>query len=115
MIASSAYLAVSGLAGWFLHLMHGYLLVLHILAGGLFGVCLLALIWTRGADRITRPGKSRLWMILMVLAVLVIFTAVAPMMTIFGSGWQAVLLQTHRYAPVCFLVMGVITLASGKE
>ena len=114
-MASSAYLAVSGLAGWFLHLMIGYLLMLHIVAGGLFAACLLALIWTRGADRIARPKKNRLWMILLALAVLVIFTAVAPMMTFFGSDWQEILLQTHRYATVCFLAMGVITLACGRE
>ena len=115
MMATSAYLAVSGLAGWFLHMMHGYLLVLHIVAGGLFAVCLLALIWTRGADRLARPKKSLWWMILLVLAVLVVFTAVAPMMTIFGTGWQKVLLQAHRCATVCFLVVGLITLASGRD
>ena len=114
-MASSAYLAVSGLAGWFLHLMHGYLLVLHILAGGLFALCLVVLIWTRGADRIARPKKSRLWMILMVLAVLVIFTAVAPMMTIFGSGWQYVLLMAHRVSTAAFLIMGLVTLAGGRD
>ncbi len=115
MIATSAYLAVSGLAGWLLHMMHGYMLVLHIVAGGLFALCLVVLIWTRGADRIARPKKSILWMLLTVLAVVVIFTAVAPMMTIFGSGWQAVLLTAHRWSTVCFLVVGVVTLVGGRD
>ncbi len=114
-VASSAYLAVSGLAGWFLHMMYGYILMLHIVAGGLFSMCLMILIWTRGADRIARPGKSRLWMILLALAMVVIFTAVAPMMTLFGSEWQEILLQTHRYTSMCFLIMGAITLVSGRE
>jgi hypothetical protein len=114
-LAASAYLCVSGLGGWFFHLMSGYLLIMHIMAGGLFAVCLLSLIWTRGAARIVNSRKSWLWMILETLGVIVIFTAVAPMMTIFGSGWQDVLLQAHRYSTICFLTMGVITLVCGKK
>ncbi|MFO7936036.1 MAG: cytochrome c3 family protein [Kiritimatiellia bacterium] len=113
--ASSAYLAVSGLAGWCLHLMQGYVLVLHIVAGGLFALCLVVLIWTRGADRIARPVKSWLWLLMIVLGIVVIFTAVAPMMTIFGTEWQYLLLMTHRISTVAFLITGLITLVSGRN
>jgi hypothetical protein len=115
LIASSAYLCVSGVAGWFFHLMTGYLLVMHIMAGGLFALALVALIWTRGGERIANVKKNWLWMVMLALAAVVIFTAVAPMMTIFGSGWQHVLLQAHRYATICFLVVGAWTLISGKK
>ena len=115
MIAASAYLCVSGVAGWFFHLMTGYMLVMHILAGGLFAACLLALIWTRGSERIANAKKSWLWMLLLTLAVVVIFTAVAPMMTIFGSGWQSILLQVHRYSTICFLVVGAWIMLSGRK
>jgi len=115
MIAASVYLCVSGVAGWFFHLMTGYLLVMHILAGGLFALCLVALIWTRGGERIANAKKSWLWMLILALGVVVIFTAVAPMMTIFGSGWQKVLLQAHRYATICFLVVGAWTMIFAKK
>ncbi len=113
MIASSIYLCVSGVAGWFFHLMTGYLLVMHIMAGGLFALCLLVLIWTRGGARIANARKSWLWMLILILGAVVIFTAVAPMMTIFGSGWQQILLQAHRYSTLCFLAVGAWTMFGG--
>lgn len=114
-LASCVYLAISGAAGWIFHMMTGYLLMLHIVAGGLMTAALMVLIWTRGADRLARPVKSSLWMLLLALAVTVVFSAVAPMMTIFGSDWQNILLQVHRYSSFGFLIAGVLTLKYGKE
>lgn len=109
-IAASVYLCVSGVLGWFFHLMTGYLLMLHIVAGGLFALCLMILVWTRGGERITNLAKSWRWMLMLALGAVVIFSAVAPMMTLFGSDWQEILLQTHRYASIGFLVVGAWTL-----
>lgn len=111
-IAASVYLCISGVAGWFFHLMTGYMLMLHIVAGGLFALCLLVLVWTRGAERIANLAKNWLWMLMLAIGAVVIFSAVAPMMTLFGSDWQEILLQTHRYSSICFLVVGLWTLIS---
>jgi hypothetical protein len=106
------YLACSGILGWFFHLMTGYILIFHMVAGGLFAVCLIALIWLRGKKRI-KTKRSVLWMLMLVLGACVLFTAVAPMMTIFGEGWQLVLLKGHRCATMCFVAVSLWMLISG--
>ncbi len=110
---ASVYLGLSGLAGWFLHLMTGYVLIFHMVAGGLFAACLVALIWFRGSKRIASKKRSVLWMLVMVLGVGVIFTAVAPMMTWFGEGWQHVMTWGHRCTTMAFLAVSVWMLISG--
>jgi len=111
--AASVYLGLSGLAGWFLHLMTGYVLIFHMVAGGLFAVCLVGLIWFRGAKRLANPKRNVLWMLVMVLGVGVLFTAVAPMMTWFGEGWQHVLTWAHRCITMSFIVVSAWMLLSG--
>ena len=112
MCLAGTYLGLSGGIGWFCGGMTGYWLVLHQCAGGLFCAALLALIWFRGKNRLASK-RSFWWMLAMTLAVLVVFTAVAPMMTIFGDGWQKVLLQAHRCSTFCFLAVSVWMLISG--
>ena len=111
--AASVYLGVSGALGWFFHLLTGYLLVFHMVAGGLFAACLVALIWFRGARRITNVKRNLLWMMVMVLGVGVLFTAVAPMMTWFGEGWQHVMTWAHRCTTFCFLAVSAWMLLTG--
>ena len=111
--AASVYLGLTGLLGWFFHLMTGYVLVFHMVAGGLFAACLVALIWFRGARRIANVKRSVLWMLVMVLGVGVLFTAVAPMMTWFGEGWQHVLLWAHRCTTLAFLAVSAWMLLTG--
>ena len=113
LVLAVIYLALSGVAGWFFHLMTGYVLVFHMVAGGLFSVCLLALIWFRGKKRIKDVKRSVLWMLMLVLGVCVLFTAVAPMMTWFGEGWQKVLLQGHRCSTMCFIALSVWMFITG--
>lgn len=103
--AASVYLGCSGLLGWFFSLMTGYVLVFHMVAGGLFATCLLALIWTRGKRRINNARRNALWMLMLLLSGVVIFSAVAPMMTWFGEGWQWAMLWTHRLSGVAFLAL----------
>lgn len=104
MILAGVYLGCSGLYGWLAGGMTGYMLVFHMVGGGLYAFALLALLWFRGGNRLgTR--RSFWWMVALAMAVLVVFTAVAPMMTIFGSGWQLVLLKAHRCVTFCFLAV----------
>ncbi|MCL1921186.1 MAG: cytochrome c3 family protein [Kiritimatiellaeota bacterium] len=115
MVASTAYLGLSGVLGWFFHLMTGYILVFHMVAGGLFATCLVALIFFRGGKRI-KTKRAVLWMLMLVLGVCVLFTAVAPMMTWFGAGWQHVLLQGHRCATMCFIALsGWMLITGGRK
>jgi len=111
--AASVYLGLSGVLGWFFHLMTGYVLIFHMVAGGLFATCLLALIWFRGAKRIANVKRSVLWMLVMVLGVGVVFSAVAPMMTWFGTGWQHVLIWAHRCTTMGFLAISAWMLLTG--
>ena len=52
-------------------------------------------------------------MLVMVLGVGVLFTAVAPMMTWFGEGWQHVLLWAHRCTTMAFLAVSAWMLLTG--
>jgi hypothetical protein len=113
MILASAYLVLSGLLGWIFHLMTGYVLVFHMVAGGLFAACLLALIWFRGSKRISNPKRNTVWMIMLIFGILVVFTAVAPMMTWFGTDWQWVLLKAHRCVTMCFVAIAAWMLITG--
>jgi Cytochrome c554 and c-prime len=112
-ILASAYLTLSGLLGWFFHLMTGYVLVFHMVAGGLFATCLLVLIWFRGSKRITNPKRHTIWMIMLIFGILVVFTAVAPMMTWFGTDWQWVMLKMHRCVTFAFLAIATWMLITG--
>jgi hypothetical protein len=112
-ILASAYLTLSGLLGWFFHLMTGYVLVFHMVAGGLFATCLLVLIWFRGSKRITNPKRNTIWMIMLIFGILVVFTAVAPMMTWFGTDWQWIMLKMHRCVTFSFLVIATWMLITG--
>lgn len=111
--AASVYLGLSGLAGWFLHLLTGYVLVFHMVAGGLFATCLLALIWFRGSKRLANPRRSGLWMLALLLGAAVVFSAVSPMMTWFGSGWQSLMMWVHRCCSMAFLAVSAWMLISG--
>jgi hypothetical protein len=116
LFAAGVYLGLSGLAGWFLHLLTGYVLVFHMVAGGLFAFCLILLIWFRGANRLSNPKRVVLWALVMALGVGVIFTAVAPMMTWFGSEWQHTLIWGHRLTTMGFLAVSAwLLLSSGRK
>ena len=113
LFAAGVYLGLSGLAGWFFHLLTGYVLVFHMVAGGLFAFCLALLIWFRGAKRIANAKRNVLWMLVLVLGVGVLFTATAPMMTWFGESWQHTMIWAHRCTTMCFLAVSAWMLMSG--
>ncbi len=113
LFAASVYLGLSGLAGWFLHLMTGYVLIFHMVAGGLFATCLAGLIWFRGSKRLQNLKRNGLWMLVLLLGAAVLFSAVAPMMTWFGTGWQQVMTWVHRCSSMAFLGVSAWMLISG--
>jgi hypothetical protein len=113
---ASAYLGLSGALGWLFHLMTGYILIFHMVAGGLFAFSLIVLIALRGGRRIVNAKRNLLWAAAMTLGVLVLFTAVAPMMTWFGTDWQHILLAAHRYVTFAFLAVAAwMCLTGGRK
>jgi len=72
-----------------------------------------ALIWLRGGRRIANTRRNALWMVVMLLGVGVVFTAVAPMMTWFGEGWQWAMLWSHRLVGMAFLAVSAWMLLTG--
>ncbi|MDD4101676.1 MAG: hypothetical protein PHU80_03475 [Kiritimatiellae bacterium] len=111
--AAAVYLGLSGLAGWLLHMMTGYALIFHMVAGGLFATCLVALIWLRGGRRLANSRRNGLWALVLMLGAAVIFSAVAPMMTLLDTEWQVIMLWTHRCSSMAFLAVSAWMLLSG--
>ena len=112
MLASSVlYLGVSGLMGWLWGGMTGWLLVFHMVAGGAFAfasVCLFAL---RGGEH--AAGRPWLYLALALFGAATVFTAVMPMMAVFGEAGQRFLLASHRCCAFsCALVLAALCVAS---
>lgn len=102
------YLAASGLIGWLIGGMAGVWLVLHMCAGGGLTACLAALVCIRVKERTKKPGMGLIWLAWTVLAAGVVFTAVMPMMTVFGEAGQLVLLWSHRLLSVAFVAVSAL-------
>ncbi|MDR2850243.1 MAG: hypothetical protein LBW77_06875, partial [Verrucomicrobiota bacterium] len=116
LILASVYLGCSGALGWVFHLMTGYVLIFHMVAGGLFTFCLIVLVALRGGRRIVNTKRNLLWAVVLTLGVLVLFTAVAPMMTWFGTDWQNALLMAHRVVTFLFLAVAAwMCLTGGRK
>jgi len=115
----------------------GYWIMLQTTAGGVFAVCvaILAVMWAchhrfnqndwPGLQRILKriirlktannipAGKSRLgqkitfWLIV-VLALPLILSMVSSMFTLFGTYWQELLLELHRYSALLFALVAIV-------
>ena len=115
----------------------GYWIMLQTTAGGVFAVCvaILAVMWARhhrfnesdwpGLQRILKriirlktannipAGKSRLgqkitfWLIV-VLALPLILSMVSSMFPLFGTHWQELLLELHRYSALLFVLVAIV-------
>ena len=101
-VVSLAYLALSGLIGWMCGGMTSWWLVLHMVAGGALAACAALLALFRAADRTKKFGQGILWLLWLVCAVGTVFTAVMPMMTVYGELGQEVLLWSHRLSAFAF-------------
>ena len=115
----------------------GYWIMLQTTAGGVFAVCvaILTVMWARrhrfnesdwpGLQRILKriirlktannipAGKSRLgqkitFWLLVVLALPLILSMVSSMFTLFGTYWQKLLLELHRYSALLFAMAAIV-------
>ena len=102
------YLAVSGLIGWLVGGMSGIWLVFHMCAGGGFAACVLLMLFIRLKERTLKILPGLVWMFWVVFAAGVVFTAVMPMMTVYGEHGQAMLLWSHRCVSLCFLALSCL-------
>ncbi len=107
LVLSIAYLAVSGVVGWLTGGMTWWWIVLHMVAGGALAGSLLLLAFFRHFVRTERVGSAALWALWLVFAAGTVFTAVMPMMTVFGMEGQHFLLWSHRCTSLVFAVLSV--------
>ena len=114
LLASSvAYLGFSGAMGWLWGGMTGWLLVFHMVAGGAFAFASILLFALRGGEH--AASHPWLYLALAVFGAGTIFTAVMPMMTVFGDAGQRFLLASHRCcAFCCALVLALLCAAAWK-
>ena len=116
LIVCLAYLLVSGVVGWFCGGMTSWLLVGHMLAGGGFAGCAVLLMALRASERTDKLWTAVAWAFWTVFATGTIFTAVMPMMTVFGSHGQEILLWSHRCVALSFAVVsGILCLLLRKQ
>ena len=102
LIVCLAYLLLSGVIGWFMGGMTSWLLVGHMIAGGGFAGCAVLLMALRAKERTDKLWSGVAWAFWTVFAAGTVFTAVMPMMTVFGSHGQEILLWSHRCVALCF-------------
>ena len=102
------YLVFSGVIGWLVGGMSGIWLVFHMCAGGGFAACVLILLFFRLKERTAKNMPGLVWTLWVAFAAGVVFTAVMPMMTVFGEHGQAVLLWSHRLVSLFFLALSCL-------
>ncbi|MBR4652202.1 MAG: hypothetical protein IKO72_02470 [Kiritimatiellae bacterium] len=105
MVASIAYLAVSGVVGWLCGGMTWWWIVLHMVAGGALAASLALLAFFRQHVRTERTLPAVVWAVWVLFAAGTVFTAVMPMMTVFGMEGQHFLLWSHRCVALTFTVL----------
>ena len=99
------YLAASGVIGWMAGGMSGIWLVFHMCAGGGFAACVLLLLFIRLKERTLKILPGLVWLLWTAFAAGVVFTAVMPMMTVYGGEGQGLLLWSHRCVSLCFFAL----------
>jgi hypothetical protein len=103
-----AYLAVSGIIGWIAGGMTWWWLMLHMVAGGALAAAVAVMSVLRHGDHAECAVSMAGWMVWLLLAAATIFTAVMPMMSVFGSDGQEFLLWAHR---ICALIFVAVSFA----
>lgn len=114
--AAGAYLLASGVSGWVTGGMTGWWLMFHMVAGGVFAAAVFALGLLRHTERIEgSAARPLLWTLWALFAAGTVFTAVMPMMAVFGSHGQAVLLWSHRCSSFAFAAASVALCAAVRR
>ncbi len=102
------YLAASGVIGWMAGGMSGVWLVLHMCAGGGFAACVAIMLAVRLKERTLTLVQGLAWLLWTAFAAGVVFTAVMPMMTVYGEHGQVMLLWSHRCLSLCFFAVSFL-------
>lgn len=122
LLLSTIVLAITGLGGEFLYdEVEGYGLLLHMMAGGVFSVCL-PLVALTFAARLVRETSllvaSVAW-ILFAAALTSLGTIVFTMMPWFGTDVMETLLETHEWSGkvlvIAGVVLGLMILVAGRK
>ena len=82
--------------------------MLHMVAGGVLAGTVAAMALLRHGERIVSPVSAALWTLWLVCAAGVVFTAVMPMMHVFGSDGQRLLLWAHRIVSLVFILLSLL-------
>ena len=106
--AALLYLLLSGVVGWAVGGMTWWWLVLHMVAGGALAATVAVLAVMRHGAWMKGGATSALWSVWLVLAAATLFTAVMPMMAVFGSEGQVFLLWCHRLAALAFALVTAV-------
>ena len=105
---AAAYLAVSGVAGWISGGMTWWWLMLHMVAGGALAAAVAVMAVLRHGDHTVCPCAMAGWTVWLILAAGTVFTAVMPMMSVFGSDGQLFLLWAHRLTGLAFVAVSCV-------
>ena len=115
-VLATLYLAASGVVGWMQGGMTWWWLMLHMVAGGTMAGAVAAIAVLRHGERTAAcPCLAALWLLWLLLAAATVFTAVMPMMAVFGSEGQAFLLWSHRIAALAFTAVSVLVCAMARK
>ena len=106
-VLATVYLALSGVLGWWCGGMTWWWLMLHMVAGGVLAGAVAAMAVLRHGERTRGVASAVLWTLWLVFAAGTVFTAVMPMMAVFGSQGQAFLLWSHRCTALTFTVLSL--------
>lgn len=68
-----------------------------------------------GERTVACPCLAALWLLWLVLAAATVFTAVMPMMAVFGGEGQAFLLWSHRIVALTFAAVSVLVCATSRK
>jgi hypothetical protein len=109
------YLLVSGTYGILTGAMAKWCLMFHMVAGALLAVSLPIVAIIPEEGRLDCHCRNAIWCIWIILAGIVVFSAVMPMMTVFGSDGQLFLLWTHRIASFALAIFSLMICASRKR
>ncbi len=106
-VLAALYLAVSGAVGWCAGGMTWWWLMLHMVAGGVMAGSVVVLAVLRHGERTATAISAVLWASWLLCAAATVFTAVMPMMAVFGSDGQSFLLWSHRLAALAFIAVSL--------
>ena len=118
-VVTTLYLAASGVIGWWRGGMTWWWLMLHMVAGGVMTGTVAAIAVLRHGVRTAADRgvlcQPVLWTVWLLFAAATVFTAVMPMMAVFGSEGQTFLLWSHRLTALAFTAVSMVMCAVARN